>query len=94
VNRNFKSLSQSLFIFGALCLSGCGSHEPVSHEEAPIFKGQVAKVEYRLTEGVTVIIDSEGKQTKLEGHPGIPCTEVEIFQHGKEYEIFQVVKQG
>jgi hypothetical protein len=86
---NLKSIFISL---AALYLIGCGSSEPVAHEETPLFKGKVVKVQYRLVEGDTVLIDDAGKETVLEGHPGIPCSEIEIFKHGREYEVVQVGK--
>lgn len=93
----FRDISITFLFAGCLLLSGCGS----SHEESegganepkPIFKGQVVNVEYHLVDEKTVIIDSEGKKTELIGFPAIPRTNVEIYQHGREYEVFQT-KQG
>jgi hypothetical protein len=88
-------LNLILISIAALTFAGCGSSTDSSHEEEkPFFKGQVVKVQYRLTEGKTILIDAAGKEIELEGHPGIPCADIEIFKHGHEYEVFQVAKQG
>ncbi|MBI4027307.1 MAG: hypothetical protein HY360_20140 [Verrucomicrobia bacterium] len=74
-------------------LSGCGGHAG-HHQDETIFKGRVMKVEYILTRGVTVLTDSEGKRTELQGHPGVPCAEIEIHRRGQyEYEVFQAAGQ-
>ncbi len=77
-----------------LFLAGCGGHGPL-REGALVFKGRVAQVQHRLGQGYTLLIDGEGKTTRLEGYPGVPCTEVEIFNHGgQEYEVFQAAPQS
>ena len=73
-----------------LVFFGCGSHHG-GHDGKPVFKGTVSRLQYHLTEGVTVLVDADGKETKLEGFPSVPCDSVEIYQHGKhEYEVYQV----
>ena len=90
VNLKLKNL---LFILIALLAAGCGHHS--NAEGKVVFKGQVVKVEYRLIEGTTVLIDAEGKKTTLEGHPGVPCTDVEIVEtKPHEYEIFFAPKSS
>jgi len=75
-------------------LAGCGGHGPL-REGALVFKGKVTQVQYRLGQGYTLLIDGEGKTMRLDGYPGVPCAEVEIFNHGgQEYEVFQTAPQS
>lgn len=82
---------KNIFYAGAavLFLAGCGGH-PSAHKGERVFQGEVARVQYQLTEGVTLLFDAEGKQVaELNGFPGIPSTEVEIYKlGGHEYEVF------
>ena len=85
---------RALAVLPLLLLAGCGAHEPM-HEGELVFKGKVAHVQFRLGQGYTLLIDSEGKVTRLEGYPGVPCVEVEIFKRGeREYEVFQSAPQS
>jgi hypothetical protein len=84
-----STVQKILFALLPLALFGCGNHHE-AHQGSPVFKGTVVRVQYRLTEGTTVLIDSDGKLTKLEGFPSVPCDSVEIYQHGKHaYEVYQ-----
>lgn len=72
-----------------LAFWGCGNPHG-EHDGKPVFKGTVNRVQYHLTEGFTVLTDADGKEIKLEGFPSVPCSSVEIYQHGKrEYEVYQ-----
>ena len=43
-----------------------------------------------FTQGITVLVDNQGKTTELLGFPSVPCAEVEIYRQGDhEYEVFQ-----
>jgi hypothetical protein len=77
----------------SVCFAGCGGDH--GHDAGKlVFKGTVVKVEYELTQRTTKIHDAEGKVIELNGHPGIPLSEIEIYQHGEhEYQIFPAPKQ-
>lgn len=81
-----KHIFKAFFLGSAFLAAGC-SHQ--AHEGKLVYKGKVARVDFELSRGVTVIHGEDGKTTELEGLPGIPCAEVEIYQHGHEYEVFQ-----
>jgi hypothetical protein len=91
VKAHFEKVIIGIFL--SLLLIGCSSHR---HSEGElVFKGQVVRVQYMLQKGVTVLVDAEGKTVELSGHPGVPCTEVEIYKTGDhEYEIFEAPKHS
>ena len=93
VNLKFKNVFYLIAL--AILLAGCGSHSE-SHQEhygEQVFKGQVTKVDYVFSRGVTILKDVEGKAIELKGYPAIPCLEVEIYKLGEyEYEIFRIAK--
>ena len=93
VNLKFKNIFYATA--AAALLAGCGSHSELhqEHHGEQVFKGQVTKVDYVFSRGVTILKDADGKVTELEGYPSIPCTEVEIYKFGEyEYEIFRIAK--
>jgi hypothetical protein len=82
-------------------VTGCGSHSDshaISHKAQPVFKGHVAKVEYHLRKGYTVIVDADGKSTQLHGFPSVPLAPIEIYPnlhgahgaHPQHYEVIQL----
>jgi len=84
-----------LLASAALLLAGCGGHDGHAEHGQLVFKGKVTRVEYILTRGVTVITDADGKTTELEGHPGIPRAEVEIWRSAEgHYLVLQAPKGG
>lgn len=72
-----------------ILLVGCGSHT-LPHSSELVFKGEVVKVDYMLTRGITILMDRDGKTTTLAGFPSVPCSEVEIYHRGHHnYQVFQ-----
>lgn len=88
MNLQLKSIVP--FIALPFLLIGCGGEHSPSHEGKTLFKGRIVKVEYMLTRGHTILIDENGQEITLQGFPGIPTGEVEIYEKGhREYKVFQ-----